>query len=86
MSHSPSTERTYHAPSAPVAGQVYLDSAGGVWKVRRLTVAENPVGFYLVHLAFGPSASELSDSMILGPHEFAALVREQDLRPHLHSV
>lgn len=73
-------------PPPPAEGQVFVDPAGCYWKVRRLTIAEAPAGFYLVHLSFGTSLDKLVDSMVLGPREFAALIRERDLRPHLHSV
>lgn len=43
-----------------------MDSGGGIWKVKRLTVAENPVGFYLVHLCYGPTLEQLDESMIFG--------------------
>lgn len=79
--------RTFEGPVAPPEGQIYKDSAGAFWKVRRLTVAENPIGFYLVHLAFGQSLDSMEESLVLGPREFAALVRERDLQAtHLHSV
>ncbi len=76
----------YDAPPAPREGQVFIDTSGGYWKVKRLTLAENPAGFYLVHLGYGTKLESLNDSMILGPREFAALTRERDLKPHLHSV
>jgi hypothetical protein len=78
--------RTFDAPPPPMEGQLFTGADGGFWKVKRLTVAENPVGFYLVHLCYGRSLDFLDDSMILGPREFAALLRDQELRPHLHSV
>lgn len=75
----------YWGPEAPAEGQVYIDTTGGLWKVKRLTVAENPAGFYLVHLTYGASLERMTDSMILRPREFAALCRDRDLRPqHLH--
>lgn len=76
----------YDAPPPPKEGQVFTDAAGGFWKVKRLTVAENPAGFYLVHLCYGSTLESLDDSMILGPREFAALARDRDLKAHLHSV
>lgn len=77
----------YDGPAAPIEGQIYTDSGGGFWKVRRLTIAEKPAGFYLVHLAYGESLDTMGESLILGPREFAALVRERDLSPqHLHAV
>jgi hypothetical protein len=81
-----SNEQTYEGPPPPREGQSFTDREGGHWKVKRLTVAENPRGFYLVHLCYGPSVDSLDDSMVLGPREFAALVRDRDLKPHLHSV
>jgi hypothetical protein len=86
MSSSPAPERAYDAPPPPREGQLYVDGAGGFWKVKRLTVAQNPAGFYLVHLCYGEQLDSLDDSMVLGPREFAALLRDRDLRPHLHSV
>lgn len=77
---------TYDGPPPPLAGQVFVDSSGGFWKVARLTIAENPKGFYLVHLSFGPSPESVESSMVLGPREFAALVRDRDLRSQLQSV
>lgn len=74
------------APSPPLAGQVFSDNSQGFWKVRRLTFAERPVEFYLVHLSYGPSVDDQTESCILGPREFAALVRERELKPYLHSV
>ena len=59
-----------------------MDDGGGLWKVTRLTVAQNPIGFYLVHLSYGPTLDELRDSLVLGPREFAALVRDRGLKPH----
>jgi hypothetical protein len=76
---------TYDAPPPPKEGQLFGDSQGGVWKVRRLTIAPNPVGFYLVHMAYGPGIDDLRDSLVLGPREFAALVRERDLKSNLHN-
>lgn len=86
MSSSFAPERIYDAPPPPREGQLYVDGVGGFWKVKRLTIAQNPAGFYLVHLCFGESLDTLDDSMVLGPREFAALLRDRDLRPHLHSV
>ena len=71
----------YDGPPPPTEGQTFKDGTGGVWKVKRLTLAENPVGFYLVHLCFGVNLDSLDDSLVLGPREFAALVRDRDLRP-----
>lgn len=76
----------YDGPPPPKDGQVFVDGRAGFWKVKRLTIAQNPVGFYLVHLAYGSTLDVMDDSMVLGPREFAALVRDQDLKPHLHSV
>lgn len=73
--------KPYDAPPPPALGQVFTDADGGVWKVRRLTVAETPVGFYLVHIAYGVNLDALGDSLVLGPREFAALVRDRDLTP-----
>lgn len=73
-------------PRAPRPGQAYTDSSGGFWQVKQLTVTNNPAGFYLVHLSHGSSLDTLSDSMVIGPRAFAALVHDRDLRPHLHSV
>lgn len=81
-----SRPKPYDAPPAPSEGQLFVDTDGGIWKVKRLTVAENPVGFYLVHLCYGPTVEKLDDSMVLGPREFHALIRDRDLKPHLHSV
>ena len=86
MSSSAAPQRTFDGPPPPREGQLYVDGSRGFWKVKRLTVAENPVGFYLVHLCFGHTMESLDDSMVLGPREFAALLRDRDLRPHLHSV
>ena len=76
----------YDGPPPPGEGQLFRDSKGGFWKVQRLTLAATPAGFYLVHVCFGASLDKLEESMVLGPREFAALVRERDLKPHLHSV
>lgn len=76
----------FDGPPPPAEGQVFVDRDGAYWKVRRLTVAQNPEGFYLVHLSFGPMLDSLEDSMVLGPREFAALIREKDLRVELRSV
>jgi hypothetical protein len=73
-------------PPAPREGQVFVDCDGGLWKVKRLTLAESPPGFYLVHLCHGSSLDALKDSMILGPREFAALLRERDLKVQLRAV
>jgi hypothetical protein len=88
VSSSSSTveQRQYDAPPAPVEGQILVDTTGGLWKVKRLTLAANPAGFYLVHLCFGKTLDDMDESMILGPREFAALVRDRDLRPYLHAV
>lgn len=66
--------------------QLFQDFDGGVWKVKRLTVAQAPIGFYLVHLCYGPTLDAIEDSMVCGPSEFAALVRDRNFKPHLHSV
>jgi hypothetical protein len=81
-----SNQQTYDGPPPPLEGQAFTDRDGGHWKVKRLTVAANPVGFYLVHLCYGHSVDSLDDSMVLGPREFAALVRDRDLKQHLHPV
>jgi hypothetical protein len=78
--------QVHDRPPAPKEGQVFVDYEGALWKVKRLTLAESPPGFYLVHLCHGSSLEALHDSMILGPREFAALVRERDLKAHLHAV
>jgi hypothetical protein len=85
--HMPApNEDRYDGPDAPAQGQVFVDNSGGFWRVRKLTMAPTPRGFYLVHMEYGQSLDALSDSMVLGPREFAALVRDRNLRPHLHSV
>ena len=91
MSSTTPEKRRYDAPPPPSEGQLFIDGQDGLWKVARLTIAENPVGFYLVHLCYGPTLDTLSESMILGPREFAALVRDRNLRSvrgpsHLRSV
>lgn len=87
MSSSTTPQRAfYDAPPPPLEGQIFTDAAGGFWKVKRLTLAEHPAGFYLVHLCYGSTLESLDDSMILGPREFAALTRDRDLKAHLHSV
>lgn len=86
MSSNAPQQRQYDAPPPPKDGQVFIDGTGGFWKVKRLTIADNPVGFYLVHLCYGVNLDALDDSLVLGPREFAALARDRDLRPHLHSV
>jgi hypothetical protein len=87
VSTSSQPEAPYDGPIAPREGQVYTDGDGAFWKVKRLTVAENPVGFYLVHLAYGTSLDNLADSLICGPREFAALARDRDLKArHLHAL
>jgi hypothetical protein len=78
----PSDNRhAYSGPPAPAEGQVYIDNENSYWRVKRLTVAQSPAGFYLVHLAHGSSLDALTYSMVLGPMEFAALTRDRDLRP-----
>jgi hypothetical protein len=79
-------QQTYAGPPPPREGQAFTDRDGGHWKIKRLTVAANPGGFYLVHLSYGQCVDSLDDSMVLGPREFAALLRDRDLKPHLHSV
>lgn len=86
MNSSPAVNSNYDAPPPPVEGQLFSDAHGAFWKVKRLTLAENPRGFYLVHLCHGSTLDALDDSMILGPREFAALTRDRDLKPYLHSV
>jgi hypothetical protein len=86
QSLSASKSPKYDGPPAPQVGQLYVDNSGSFWKVARITVAQNPVGFYLLHLCYGESLDDLKESMIVGPREFAALARERDLRSHLHSV
>jgi hypothetical protein len=76
----------YDGPPPPLAGQLFVDSDASFWKVTRLTRAENPAGFYLVHLAYGTSIDTLEHAMVLGPREFAALERDRDLKPHLQVV
>lgn len=88
MSNSQQTapNARYDGPSAPMQGQMFIDREGGYWRVRKLTTAPAPKGFYLVHMEYGATIDALSDTMVLGPREFAALVRDRDLRPHLHSI
>lgn len=81
-----SNAQTYDGPPPPAEGQVFLDRDNGIWRVKRLTMAPTPVGFYLVHVSYGTALDKLEDSLVLGPREFAALVRDRDLKPHLHSV
>ena len=76
----------YAGPPAPLEGQVFVDPTGGFWKVKRLTVADSPVGFYLVHLCHGPSIAQLEDSLVLGPREFAALLQDRGLTPHADAL
>lgn len=64
---------------------MFQDSENGFWRVQRLTMAPTPVGFYLVHVSYGTSLDQLQDSMVLGPREFGALVRDRNLTPHLDS-
>jgi len=61
-------------------GQLFREPEGGLWKVRKLTVAENPAGFFLVHLMHGKDVRGLREALVLGPREWAALIRERDLR------
>ena len=77
----PAPLRSYAAPPPPVEGQ-HFASPGVFWVVKRVTLADDPVGFYLVTLCHGPTLESLHESMVLGPHEFAKLVRERRLRPH----
>jgi hypothetical protein len=62
---------------------VFADPTGGFWKVKRLTLADDPAGFYLVHLCFGPSLEQLQDPLVLGPREFSAFLHDRRLRPHV---
>lgn len=65
--HGASNSASYDGPPPPLEGQEFIDALGGFWKVKRLTLATNPAGFYLVHLCFGPTRESIGDSMILGP-------------------
>jgi hypothetical protein len=66
--------------SPPSEGQLFVDRANGIWKVRRVTFADSPVGFFIVHLNFGTDLSRMGESMVLGPREFAVLVRDRGLQ------
>lgn len=79
-------EDRYEGPDAPPQGQVYVDSQGNYWKARRVTRADSPRGFFIVHLQHGVSEDQLRDSIVLGPREFAALVKDRKLKPHFHIV
>jgi hypothetical protein len=70
----------------PVAGQVYVDASNDYWTVKRVTIAEAPPGFYLVHLDCGPSRGAVTRNMVLGPRAFAALMRDRRLQPHFEIV
>jgi hypothetical protein len=70
----------------PPAGQVYVDASSSFWRVKRVTHAANPEGFYLVHLECGPTLSHVSDAGVLGPRAFATLVRERNMRAHFELV
>jgi hypothetical protein len=37
--------------------------------------------FYIVQLSYGPTQESMPDRMVLGPREFAALVRDKALTP-----
>lgn len=89
MSSSTQTQAVddrYDGPDAPPSGQVFVDREGNYWKARKVTHADSPPGFFIVHMQHGVSEHELRDSMVLGPREFAALVRERELKPHFHIV
>ena len=68
-------------PPPPVEGTTYVDAEGIHWRVQRLTMSDSFPDFYLVHLRFGPNESEMNDTWVLAPSEFAALERGKDLRP-----
>lgn len=77
----------YDGPEAPPEGQIFVDRDGNYWKARKVTHAEgSPRGFFIVHIQHGVSEHELRDSMVLGPREFATLLRERQLKPHFHIV
>lgn len=82
MSSSTTKGPPYDGPPPPAEGQVFVDVAGGYWRVRRVTVAESAVGFYLLHLTDGRTLDALVDSMVVGHREFAALARDRDLKPY----
>lgn len=79
-------QSTYDGPPAPREGNLYVDSTGAFWKVKKVTTTDNPAGFYIVHMCHGPTVDDMDDSLVLGPREFAALARDRDLRTHLHAV
>lgn len=82
----PAIQRQYDAPPPPPEGQIFIDGSGAFWKVQRLTVTDNPAGFYLVHLCYGATLDTMDDSMVLGPREFAALSRDRDLRVQRRAI
>jgi hypothetical protein len=83
---TPKSGTAFTGPPPPKQGQLFVDRDGGFWKVARVTMAGNPAGFYLLHLAYGKTLDSLGESLIVGPREFTALARDQDLKPHPHSA
>jgi hypothetical protein len=85
-SSSASNADRFEASPPPMKGQIFIDREGAYWEVRRLTTAETLPDFYLVHLSYGPSLDKLEPCLVVGPREFAALVRDRNLQTHLHSA
>lgn len=81
VGQDPARKPTYAAPPPPQEGQHFV-SLGTFWFVKRLTMSDDPVGFYLVTLSHGPTIHTMHESLVLGPQEFAKLVRDRGLKPH----
>jgi hypothetical protein len=72
---------TREYPPAPEPNTRYVDADNTHWYVRGVVRDERLGGFYIVQLSFGPTQESMPDRIVLGPREFAALVRDKALRP-----
>jgi hypothetical protein len=74
----PSTARNPW-PSPPAEGATYTDDEGARWDVTSVSSTDSFPGFYLVHVRV-TTAGGAEGAEVLGPREFAALVRGRGLR------
>lgn len=64
----------------PTAGAVFVDASGTFWRVQDVTISERLAGFYLVRLAYGPTAACDAGLFLLAKREYLALRVEKGLR------
>ena len=61
----------------PKAGESFIDGSGTHWRIESVTASERLAGFYLVRLAYGPTAACDAGRFTLVKREYLALQQEK---------